>query len=85
MIRDLSETLKAVLQDPTFASVFPELAAADIVLTTDTLWDPALHGALLYTICAVLRRTSSARARPSCRASWPLRPGDYRRHLERQP
>jgi hypothetical protein len=31
MIRDLSETLKAVLQDPTFAVVFPELAAADIV------------------------------------------------------
>ena len=31
MIRDLSETLKAVLQDPTFALVFPELAAADII------------------------------------------------------
>lgn len=31
MIRDLSETLKAVLQDPTFTLVFPELAAADIV------------------------------------------------------
>src|SRR5215471_4553294 len=31
MIRDLSETLKAVLQDATFATVFPELAAADIV------------------------------------------------------
>jgi len=31
MIRDLSETLKTVLQDPTFALVFPELAAADIV------------------------------------------------------
>lgn len=31
MIRDLSETLRAVLQDPTFATVFPELAAADIV------------------------------------------------------
>src|SRR5260370_1137641 len=31
MIRDLSETLKAVLQDPTFAAVFPELAAADIL------------------------------------------------------
>jgi hypothetical protein len=31
MIRDLSETLKAVLHDPAFAAVFPELAAADIV------------------------------------------------------
>lgn len=31
MIRDLSETLKAVLRDPTFAAVFPELAGADIV------------------------------------------------------
>lgn len=31
MIRDLSETLKAVLQDPTFAIVFPELGGADIV------------------------------------------------------
>jgi hypothetical protein len=31
MIRDLSETLKAVLQDPTFKLVFPELAAADVV------------------------------------------------------
>ncbi len=31
MIRDLSETLKAVLKDPTFAAAFPELAAADIV------------------------------------------------------
>jgi Pvc16 N-terminal domain/Carboxypeptidase regulatory-like domain len=31
MIRDLSETLKAVLKDPTFTAVFPELAAADIV------------------------------------------------------
>jgi len=31
MIRDLSETLKTVLQDPTFALVFTELAAADIV------------------------------------------------------
>lgn len=31
MIRDLSETLKAVLQDPTFTLVFPELAAADII------------------------------------------------------
>lgn len=31
MIRDLSETLKAVLKDPTFKTVFPELAAADIV------------------------------------------------------
>jgi hypothetical protein len=31
MIRDLSLTLKAVLQDPNFAAQFPELAAADIV------------------------------------------------------
>jgi len=31
MIRDLSETLKAVLLDPAFATVFPQLAAADIV------------------------------------------------------
>lgn len=31
MIRDLSLTLKAVLQDPTFAIQFPELAGADIV------------------------------------------------------
>jgi hypothetical protein len=31
MIRDLSETLKAVLKDPTFTTAFPELAAADIV------------------------------------------------------
>jgi Pvc16 N-terminal domain/Carboxypeptidase regulatory-like domain len=31
MIRDLSLTLKAVLQDPSFAAQFPELAAADIV------------------------------------------------------
>jgi hypothetical protein len=31
MIRDLSETLKTVLQDPTFKLVFPELAAADII------------------------------------------------------
>jgi len=30
-IDDLSETLKAVLQDPSFAGMFPELAAADIV------------------------------------------------------
>lgn len=31
MIRDLSETLKAVLHDPAFAVEFPGLAAADIV------------------------------------------------------
>jgi hypothetical protein len=31
MIRDLSQTLKAVLQDPTFALQFPELASADII------------------------------------------------------
>lgn len=31
MIRDLSLTLKAVLQDPSFAAKFPELAGADIV------------------------------------------------------
>src|ERR1700730_13232018 len=31
MIRDLSETLKAVLHDPGFATQFPELAGADIV------------------------------------------------------
>lgn len=31
MIRDLSETLKAVLQDSTFNTQFPELAGADIV------------------------------------------------------
>ncbi|HYX31386.1 MAG TPA: Pvc16 family protein [Pyrinomonadaceae bacterium] len=31
MIRDLSETLKAVLQDPTFKTRFPELANAKIV------------------------------------------------------
>lgn len=31
MIRDLSETLKAVLKDQTFKTAFPELAAADIV------------------------------------------------------
>ncbi len=31
MIRDLSETLKAVLRDPTFTTVFPELAGADII------------------------------------------------------
>src|SRR5580765_4800866 len=31
MIRDLSETLRAVLQDPTFKPQFPELAGADIV------------------------------------------------------
>ena len=30
-IDDLSETLKAVLQDPSFAGMFPELAAADII------------------------------------------------------
>jgi nicotinamide N-methyltransferase len=38
------------------------LPAADVVLAADTLWDPALHGALLRTMCAVLRRTSHARA-----------------------
>jgi hypothetical protein len=31
MIRDLSETLRVVLKDPTFTAMFPELAAADIV------------------------------------------------------
>ena len=31
MIRDLSQTLKAVLQDSSFATQFPELAGADIV------------------------------------------------------
>ena len=31
MIDDLSRTLKAVLQDPSFAAVFPELNAAEIV------------------------------------------------------
>ncbi|HTQ86985.1 MAG TPA: Pvc16 family protein [Candidatus Solibacter sp.] len=31
MIRDLDETLRKVLQDPTFAQQFPELAGADIV------------------------------------------------------
>lgn len=35
-IDDLSETLKAVLQDPTFAVAFPELAAADIVFDRPT-------------------------------------------------
>lgn len=30
-IDDLSRTLEAVLQDPTFAAIFPELAGADIV------------------------------------------------------
>lgn len=38
-IDDLSETLKAVLQDPSFAAMFPELAAADIIFDrpSDTL------------------------------------------------
>lgn len=35
-IDDLSETLKAVLRDPTFAVMFPELAAADIVFDRPT-------------------------------------------------
>ena len=38
------------------------LPAADIILAADTLWDPALHGALLHTMCAVLKRTPAARA-----------------------
>jgi nicotinamide N-methyltransferase len=37
------------------------LIPADVVLAADTLWDPALHGALLRTMCAALRRTSAAR------------------------
>jgi hypothetical protein len=36
MIRDLSETLKAVLQDPSFATQFPELAGADITFERPT-------------------------------------------------
>jgi uncharacterized protein DUF4255/carboxypeptidase family protein len=36
MIRDLSETLKTLLQDPAFAVEFPELAAADIVFDRPT-------------------------------------------------
>jgi len=41
-IDDLSATLKAVLQDPTFATMFPELAGADIIFDrpTDTLAPP---------------------------------------------
>ncbi|HYB76600.1 MAG TPA: Pvc16 family protein [Candidatus Bathyarchaeia archaeon] len=41
-IDDLSETLKAVLQDPSFATMFPELAAADIIFDrpSDTLAPP---------------------------------------------
>jgi len=35
-IDDLSETLKAVLRDPSFALMFPELAAADIVFDRPT-------------------------------------------------
>jgi hypothetical protein len=35
-IDDLSETLKAVLRDPTFTTMFPELAAADIVFDRPT-------------------------------------------------
>ena len=38
------------------------LPAADVVLAADTLWDPALHGALLHTMCAVLMRNPGARA-----------------------
>jgi nicotinamide N-methyltransferase len=38
------------------------LPAAAVVLAADTLWDPALHGALLRTMCAALRRASGARA-----------------------
>jgi len=41
-IDDLSETLKAVLLDPGFAGMFPELAAADIIFDrpSDTLAPP---------------------------------------------
>jgi hypothetical protein len=41
-IDDLSETLKSVLQDPSFATMFPELASADIIFDrpTDTLAPP---------------------------------------------
>lgn len=41
-IDDLSETLKAVLQDPSFATMFPELAGADIIFDrpSDTLAPP---------------------------------------------
>lgn len=41
-IDDLSETLKTVLQDPSFATMFPELAAADIIFDrpSDTLAPP---------------------------------------------
>jgi Pvc16 N-terminal domain/Carboxypeptidase regulatory-like domain len=41
-IDDLSETLKQVLQDPSFATMFPELAAADIIFDrpSDTLAPP---------------------------------------------
>lgn len=38
------------------------LPAADIVLAADTLWDAALHGTLLHTMCAVLKRSPRARA-----------------------
>ena len=38
------------------------LPAADVVLAADTLWDPALHGVLLRTMCAALGRTARARA-----------------------
>jgi nicotinamide N-methyltransferase len=38
------------------------LPAADVVLAADALWDPALHGALLRTMCAALGRTAQARA-----------------------
>lgn len=41
-IDDLSDTLKAVLQDPSFATMFPELAASDIIFDrpSDTLAPP---------------------------------------------
>jgi hypothetical protein len=41
-IDDLSETLKAVLQDPSFAGMFPELVAADVIFDrpSDTLAPP---------------------------------------------
>ena len=38
------------------------LPAADVVLAADTLWDRALHSALLRTMGAALRRASGARA-----------------------
>lgn len=31
MIRELSETMRAILDDPTLATAFPELAAAQIL------------------------------------------------------